>query len=34
MNQSPARRLEQMVEFSEEQAAAILKQWLYQEDPA
>ncbi|MBB4019814.1 flagellar M-ring protein FliF [Chelatococcus caeni] len=34
MNQSPQRRLEQMVEFSEEQAAAILKQWLYQEDAA
>ena len=25
---SPQRRLEQMVEFDEDQAAAILKQWI------
>ena len=25
---SPQKRLEQVIEFSEEQAAAILKQWM------
>lgn len=29
---SPQRRLEQIVEFDEEQAAAILKQWMHQGD--
>lgn len=31
MNRSPQKRLEQIVEFDEEQAAAILRQWLQQE---
>ncbi|WP_238123860.1 MULTISPECIES: flagellar basal-body MS-ring/collar protein FliF [unclassified Xanthobacter] len=30
-NRSPQKRLEQIVEFDEEQAAAILRQWLHQE---
>ena len=29
MNRSPQKRLEQIVEFDEAQAAAILKQWLH-----
>lgn len=33
-NQSPLLRLEQMVDYDEEQAAAILKQWLIQSEPA
>ena len=28
---SPQKRLEQMIEFDEEQAAAVLKQWIHQE---
>jgi len=31
INRSPQKRLEQIVEFDEEQAAAILRQWLHQE---
>ena len=31
---SPQRRLEQMVEFDEEQAAAILKQWVHRRNAA
>ncbi|WP_341991030.1 flagellar basal-body MS-ring/collar protein FliF [Azorhizobium sp. AG788] len=31
VNRSPQRRLEQIVEYDEEQAAAILRQWLHQE---
>lgn len=31
MNRTPQRKLEQIVEISEEQAAAVLKQWLNQE---
>ena len=31
MNRSPQKRLEQIIEFDEEQAAAILRQWLQQE---
>lgn len=31
---TPQRRLEQMVEFDEEQAAAILKQWVHEKDAA
>ncbi|MFG1397344.1 flagellar basal-body MS-ring/collar protein FliF [Roseixanthobacter pseudopolyaromaticivorans] len=31
MNRSPQKRLEQIVEFDEAQAAAILRQWLHQE---
>jgi flagellar M-ring protein FliF len=31
---SPQRRLEQMVEFDEEQAAAILKQWVHERSAA
>lgn len=31
LNRSPQKRLEQIVEFDEEQAAAILRQWLRQE---
>ncbi len=31
MNRSPQKRLEQIVDFDEEQAAAILRQWLQQE---
>lgn len=31
MNRTPQKRLEQIVEFDEEQAAQILKQWLRQE---
>ena len=27
---SPQKRLEQMIEFDEEQAAAVLKQWIHQ----
>ena len=27
---SPQKRLEQMIEFDEKQAAAILKQWVHQ----
>ena len=26
---SPQKRLEQMIEFDEEQAAAVLKQWIH-----
>ncbi len=32
MARAPQKRLEQMIDFDEEQAAAILKQWLRQED--
>ena len=31
---SPQRRLEQMVEFDEDHAAAILKQWVQRGSPA
>ena len=31
LNRSPQKRLEQIVEFDEEQAAAILRQWLHQD---
>lgn len=31
MNRSPQKRLEQIIDFDEEQAAAILRQWLQQE---
>jgi len=31
ISNSPQKRLEQIVEFDEEQAAAILRQWLHQE---
>ncbi|MCK0207899.1 flagellar M-ring protein FliF [Starkeya koreensis] len=31
MNRSPQKRLEQIIEFDEEQAAAILRQWMQQE---
>jgi flagellar M-ring protein FliF len=31
MNRTPQKKLEQIIEFDEEQAAAILKQWLIQE---
>lgn len=31
INRSPQKRLEQIIEFDEEQAAAILRQWLRQE---
>lgn len=34
VNRSPQRRLEQIVEYDEEQAAAILRQWLHQEAKA
>ncbi|WP_112664560.1 flagellar basal-body MS-ring/collar protein FliF [Microvirga flavescens] len=34
MNRTPQKKLEQMVEFDEEQAAAILKQWLMQAEAA
>lgn len=34
MNRSPQKRLEQIVEFDEAQAAAILRQWLHQEEAA
>jgi flagellar M-ring protein FliF len=34
MNRSPQKRLEQIVEYDEEQAAAILRQWLHQEEAA
>ena len=34
MNRSPQKRLEQIVEFDEEQAAAILRQWLHQDEKA
>lgn len=34
MNRSPQKRLEQMVEYDEEQVAAILKQWMRQEETA
>ena len=34
MNRSPQKRLEQIVEFDEEQAAAILRQWLRQDEAA
>ncbi|BAF86625.1 MULTISPECIES: flagellar basal-body MS-ring/collar protein FliF [Azorhizobium] len=34
VNRSPQRRLEQMIEYDEEQAAAILRQWLHQEAKA
>ncbi len=34
MNRSPQKRLEQIVEFDEQQAAAILRQWLRQEEAA
>lgn len=32
LNRSPQKRLEQIVDFDEEQAAAILRQWLHQEN--
>ena len=31
---SPQKRLEQMIEFDEEQAAAVLKQWVHKRDAA
>lgn len=31
---SPQKRLEQMIEFDEQQAAAVLKQWIHQKDAA
>ena len=34
MNRSPQKRLEQIVDFDEEQAAAILRQWLRQDEKA
>ncbi|NIX75004.1 flagellar basal-body MS-ring/collar protein FliF [Microvirga terricola] len=34
LNRSPQKKLEQMVEFDEDQAAAILKQWLLQAEAA
>ncbi|WP_018260412.1 flagellar basal-body MS-ring/collar protein FliF [Methylobacterium sp. WSM2598] len=34
MNSSPQKKLEQMIEFDEEQAANILKRWLMREEPA
>ena len=34
MNRSPQKRLEQIVEYDEEQAAAILRQWLRQDEAA
>ncbi|TCT07923.1 flagellar basal-body MS-ring/collar protein FliF [Aquabacter spiritensis] len=34
LNRSPQKRLEQIIEFDEEQAAAILRQWLRQEAKA
>jgi flagellar M-ring protein FliF len=34
MNRSPQKRLEQIVEFDEAQAAAILRQWLHQQGTA
>lgn len=34
MNRSPQKKLEQMVEFDENHAAAILKQWLHQAEAA
>jgi flagellar M-ring protein FliF len=34
MNRSPQKRLEQIVEYDEAQAAAILRQWLRQEEAA
>ena len=30
MKRSPRKRLEQMVRYSDEQSAAILKQWIHQ----
>jgi flagellar M-ring protein FliF len=32
MNRSPQKRLEQIVEYDEAQAAAILRQWLRQDE--
>lgn len=34
LDRAPQKRLEQMVDFDEEQAAAILKQWLREAEPA
>jgi flagellar M-ring protein FliF len=34
MNRSPQKRLEQIVEYNEEQAVAILRQWLHQDEAA
>lgn len=34
MNRSPQKRLEQIVEYDEEQAAAILRQWMQQDEAA
>jgi flagellar M-ring protein FliF len=34
MHRTPQKRLEQMIEFDEEQAASILKQWLMQSEAA
>jgi flagellar M-ring protein FliF len=34
MNRSPQKRLEQIVEFDEAQAAAILRQWLHSQGTA
>lgn len=34
MNQSPLKKLESLLEFNEEQSAAILRQWLYEEERA
>jgi flagellar M-ring protein FliF len=34
MNRSPQKRLEQIVEFDEAQAVAILRQWLHQDEKA
>jgi flagellar M-ring protein FliF len=34
LNRSPQKRLEQIVEYDEAQAAAILRQWLHQDEAA
>jgi flagellar M-ring protein FliF len=34
MNRSPQKRLEQIVEYDEAQAVAILRQWLHQDEAA
>ena len=31
---SPQKRLEQMIEFDEQQAAAVLKQWIHRKEAA
>ena len=34
LNQSPLKKLESLLDYNEEQSAAILRQWLYENERA